>query len=88
MKKKRIVKPVTRSTGVQLNTHFNKFKDAETYQVQVSFIEKMSGLSFEKANELYQKSSPEQIILSRVNVRANAQSVSLEEVVANMNLIL
>lgn len=89
MQKKRIVKPVSRGEGVRRNSHFNRFKDAETYQVTVSFIEKMSGLSFQEAEEMFQKERPEQIILSRVNVRNSVhERVSLETVVAAMNLKL
>ncbi|QHI34674.1 hypothetical protein IMCC3317_00170 [Kordia antarctica] len=88
LQKKRIVKPVSRSEGVR-SADFNSFKDAETYQVDVSFIEKISQLTFEAAAETFQNNEPEKIILSRVNVRSSSnESVQLEEIVSNMNLKL
>ena len=89
LQKKRIVKPVSRSEGIR-STHFNAFKDAETYQVAVSFIEKISRLTFEAAAETFQNDAPEKIILSRVNVRSTNgnESVQLEKIVSNMNLKL
>lgn len=89
LQKKRIVKPVSRSEGVR-STKFNSFKDAETYQVPVSFIEKISQLTFEAAAEMFQNDAPEKIILSRVNVRSGGgnESLELEELVTNMNFKL
>ncbi|MBC8753866.1 DNA/RNA non-specific endonuclease [Kordia sp. YSTF-M3] len=89
MQKKRIVKPVSRSEGAR-STQFNSFKDAETYQVNVSFIEQISQLTFEAAAETFQSDAPEKIILSRVNVRNSSgnESVNMEEIVKNMNLKL
>ncbi|EDP95034.1 probable protease [Kordia algicida OT-1] len=89
MQKKRIVKPVSRSEEGVRSTHFNAFKDAETYQVNVSFIEQLSRLSFQAAAEMFQSNDPEQIILSRVNVRSDAhESVKLEAIANSINLKL
>lgn len=89
MQKKRIIKPVSRSEEAVRATHFNAFKDAETYQVTVSFIEQLSQLSFESAAELFQSNAPERIILSRVNVRnVSNESVQMEVQANSMNLTL
>ncbi|MGH1387636.1 DNA/RNA non-specific endonuclease [Kordia sp.] len=89
MQKKRIIKPVSRSEEGVRSTHFNSFKDAETYQVNVSFIEQISKLSFEAATETFQSDDPERIILSRVNVRNSGnESVKLETLANSMNLKL
>lgn len=89
MQKKRIVKPVSRSEEGIRSTHFNSFKDAETYQVNVSFIEQISRLSFEAAAEMFQSNDPEKIILSRVNVRSDAhESVKLAAIANSINLKL
>ncbi|AXG70520.1 DNA/RNA non-specific endonuclease [Kordia sp. SMS9] len=89
MQKKRIIKPVSRSEESARVAHFNRFKDAETYQVTVSFIEQISQLSFEAAAEMFQNDDPERIILSRVNVRSsNNESVQLEAQANSMNLKL
>ncbi|WP_158269103.1 DNA/RNA non-specific endonuclease [Kordia periserrulae] len=89
MQKKRIIKPVSRSEEAVRATHFNAFKDAETYQVNVNFIEKLSGLSFEAAAEMFQSNDPERIILSRVNVRnVSNESVQMEAQANSMNLTL
>ncbi|MCH2194989.1 DNA/RNA non-specific endonuclease [Kordia sp.] len=89
MQKKRIIKPVSRSEESVRSTHFNTFKDAETYQVNVSFVEQIGQLSFEAATETFQSDDPERIILSRVNVRNDSnESAQMEEIVTNMNLKL
>lgn len=89
MQKKRIIKPVSRSSARVRSAHFNAFKDAETYQVNVSFIEHISQLSFETAVETFQSDDPERIILKRVNVRnSSLEGAQLEEVVSSMNLKL
>jgi endonuclease G len=89
MQKKRIIKPVSRSKERVRSSHFNAFKDAETYQVNVSFIEQISQLSFEAAAETFQNDDPERIILSRVNVRnSDSEEKQLEAIVSNMNLKL
>ncbi|MEM6686605.1 MAG: DNA/RNA non-specific endonuclease [Bacteroidota bacterium] len=89
MQKKRIIKPVSRSTESARTVHFNSFKDAETYQVHVSFIEQISQLSFEAAAEMFQNDDPERIILSRVNVRNSSnESAQPRTIVTNINLKL
>ncbi len=89
MQKKRIIKPVSRSEESVRTEHFNRFKDAETYQVTVSFIEEISKLSFEAAAEMFQNDDPERIILSRVNVRSSSsESEQLEAQAKSMNLKL
>ncbi|MEM6721569.1 MAG: DNA/RNA non-specific endonuclease [Bacteroidota bacterium] len=89
MQKKRIIKPVSRSEESTRSVHFNSFRDAETYQVTVSFIEQLSQLSFEAAAEMFQNNDPERIILSRVNVRNSShESAALESIASNINLKL
>jgi len=89
MQKKRIIKPVSRSEERPRAVHFNSFRDAETYQVTVSFIEQISQLSFEAATEMFQSNDPERIILSRVNVRnSRTESTQLETNATHINLKL
>lgn len=89
MQKKRIIKPVSRSEESVRDVHFNRFKDAETYQVSVSFIEQLSQLTFEAAAESFQNDAPERIILSRVNVRNSSdESTTLETITNRINLKL
>lgn len=84
LEKRRIVKPVVRSEGVQ-DRSFMMFKDAETYQVPVSLVEKLSKLKFSSAHENFKKETPEKLVLSGVEVRSDANMVPGE---GQMNLIL
>jgi endonuclease G len=61
LEKRRIVKPPVRGRG-ERDDQFMRFKDAETYQVQVDFIEKLSGLNFTEAKENFKRSTPEKLI--------------------------
>ncbi len=44
------------------------WKEAETYQVSVKFIEKLSGLKFSRATELYKNEKPEKLILENADI--------------------
>ena len=69
LEKRRIVKPTVRSKG-EREDQFMRFKDAETYQVQVDFIEKLSGLSFTSAKENFKRTTPEKLLMSGIEVRS------------------
>lgn len=69
LEKRRIVKPPVRSRA-ERDDQFMRFKDAETYQVQVDFIEKLSGLSFTEANENFTRATPEKLLMSGIEVRS------------------
>ncbi|MBL4605469.1 MAG: DNA/RNA non-specific endonuclease [Flavobacteriaceae bacterium] len=84
LEKRRIVKPIFRSDEEQ-DRSFMMFKDAETYQVPVSLIEKLSKLKFSSAHENYKKETPEKLVLSGVEVRSDEAMIPGE---AQMNLIL
>ncbi|NMH89578.1 DNA/RNA non-specific endonuclease [Flavivirga algicola] len=70
LEERRIVRPVMR--GDDEEDLFMNFKDAETYQVRVDFIEKIANLKFAEANELFQDDTPEELIFSNVDVRNEA----------------
>ena len=70
LEKRRIVKPTVRADKEEEPELFMTFKDAETYQVRVDFIEKISGLSFYDASENFVEETPEELIVSGVNVRS------------------
>lgn len=84
LEKRRIVKPVVRGEAEEEEA-FMDFKDAATYQVQVGFIEGLSGLTFTAATELFKRDEASELILSGIDVRAEVEA-SLSE--ASMNLIL
>jgi len=70
LEKRRITKPLSRGPSTT-REYFTKFKDAETYQVKVSFIEKLCELQFAEATETFQDDTPEKLILSGIEVRAD-----------------
>ncbi len=47
------------------------WEEAETYQVNVKFIEKLSGLKFSRATELYKNEKPEKLILEKADIDPN-----------------
>jgi endonuclease G len=84
LEKRRIVKPVVRGDAVDEDP-FMTFKDAATYQVQVAFIETLSGLTFAAADEQFVRDEASELILSGIDVRGElADDLSQ----ASMNLIL
>tara|TARA_R110002020_G_scaffold383230_5_gene593891 strand:+ start:3820 stop:4749 length:930 start_codon:yes stop_codon:yes gene_type:complete len=85
LEKRRIVKPTVRGDTEDDSDLFMTFKDAETYQVRVDFIQKISGLTFHEANENFLKETPEELIISGVNVRSD-QIMDIKN--ATINLIL
>ncbi len=84
LERRRIVKSAMRSETISTDV-FLDFKDAETYQVRVDFIEKIGGLIFAKALEVFIEDTPEELIISSVNVRSD---VLFDMTKANTNLIL
>ncbi|MFK7946714.1 MAG: DNA/RNA non-specific endonuclease [Saprospiraceae bacterium] len=48
---------------------FMGFSEAETFQVSVDLIEKLTGLYFSEALEIYQDQRPSHLVLEEVNVR-------------------
>lgn len=64
--RKKIVLPPPPVRGEDL---FMAFKEADTYQVQVSFIEEVTGLTFPCANDLYWDLRPTKLILEEVTLR-------------------
>ncbi len=92
LRKRKIVKP--RMRGELPSDIFMNFKDAETYQVQVNYIEKISGLTFEKAEEVFVEDTPEELIVSEVDVRpSNTRGVVFrdgneERKTVKINLVL
>ena len=85
LEKRRIVKPSVRGHEVEDTGLFMTFKDAETYQVRVDFIEKLSGLKFHEATEKFVEDTPEELILSGVNVRSD-KDIDIKDVRLNVTL--
>ena len=85
LEKRRIVKPTTRADDAEKSNLFMTFKDAETYQVRVDFIESLSGLTFHNAAENFDDDTPEELIISGVNVRSN-ESVDIKNTTINIIL--
>lgn len=73
--KRRIIRPGVR--GDNEPDEFMSFKDAETYQVRVDFIEKLSKVTFTPAKENYSDSRPEELILKGIDVRSSSQETTL-----------
>ncbi|MEP0266385.1 DNA/RNA non-specific endonuclease [Dokdonia sp.] len=71
LEQRRIVKPVVRGEVPEAHDPFLDFKDAETYQVRVSFIEDIGKLKFAEAKEVFVESTPEELILDAVDVRSD-----------------
>jgi endonuclease G len=71
--KKGIVKKVSPGKTFEIHAvpteHFLDFEDAETYQVSLTTIEKLSGLKFSKANEPYKDPRPIKLILEQVEMK-------------------
>lgn len=55
---------------------FQAFDDAATYQVNVSFIEKISNLQFASAIDVYQETRGEKLILEDIEVDPDLESLS------------
>jgi endonuclease G len=72
LQRRRIVKPVVRGETLEAPGLFQDFKDAQTYQVRVSFIEAIGNLKFQEAKELFVEDTPEELILDEIDVRSEA----------------
>ncbi|MEL6255567.1 MAG: DNA/RNA non-specific endonuclease [Bacteroidota bacterium] len=71
LKKHGIVKHSrTRSLEADSGDLFADFKEADTYQVNVDFIEELSGMRFTNAWELFHDDRPRKLILETVNTRS------------------
>ena len=92
LQRRRIVKPVMRGEILEAPGLFQDFKDAQTYQVRVSFIETIGNLKFQKAKELFVEDTPEELILDEIDVRSEAlettRSRSRSRSPSRTNLIL
>lgn len=65
---------------------FMGFEEAETFQVSVSVVEELTGLSFAPAIDVYQDSRPSHLILEEVNVRG-VDSESVQPFIDGLKLI-
>lgn len=70
LEQRRIVKPIVRGETPEAHDPFLSFKDAETYQVRVSFIEDIGNLKFTEAKEIFIENTPEELILDTIDVRS------------------
>ncbi len=58
---------------------FMKFDDAETYQVNISLIEDITGLSFSKASDIYLDKRHIKLVLEEIEIDPDLESDSLEQ---------
>ena len=81
--KKGIVRKLTTGKTFEIHAvpteHFLDFEDAETYQVSLNTIEKLSGLKFSKANEPNKDPRPIKLILQQVEMK-NMPGKSMKKV--------
>ncbi len=84
LEKRRIVKPQDRSKDVA--PLFMNFKDAETYQTQVSLIESLSGLLFTPAKEIYNDSRPSKLIAEQTEVRSKSLNPVANILIKNLKI--
>lgn len=88
---RRITKPLFRGETLESHDLFQGFKDAETYQVRVSFIESLGNLKFQEAKELFIEDTPEELILDEIDIRTNVETTrsrSRSGIISQTNLIL
>jgi len=69
LEQKGIIEGIIRSDDNEKEILFQRFKDAETYQIQVGTIEELTGMSFHPAEESYLDDRPTRLILDDVDVR-------------------
>ncbi len=72
LEKRRIVQPDMRGDEEMMESLFMSFKEAETYQVRVDFIESIGCLKFQEALEVFIDNTAEQLILSGIDIRSDA----------------
>ncbi|WP_299207603.1 DNA/RNA non-specific endonuclease [uncultured Dokdonia sp.] len=70
LRQRSIIKPLFRGETLESHDLFHGFKDAQTYQVRVSFIEGLGNLKFQEANELFVENTPEELILDEIDVQS------------------
>lgn len=68
--RRNIVKPLFRGETLESHDLFHGFKDAQTYQVRVSFIEGIGNLKFQEAKERFVENTPEELILDEIDVQS------------------
>lgn len=67
------------STGSQ-DELFMQFDDAETYQVHISLIEKLTNMQFSKGIDSYQENRNLKLILTEIDIDPDLESDSIEEI--------
>ena len=69
---------------------FNQFKDADTYQVNVSLIEEMTGLEIPNAIDSYNDTRNKKLVLKEIDIDPELESDSIEYqlgfIIENLNL--
>ena len=69
---------------------FNQFKDADTYQVNVSLIEEMTGLEIPNAIDSYNDTRNNKLVLKEIDIDPELESDSIEYqlgfIIENLNL--
>ena len=77
LRKEKIVKPVTAKIVDSEAERFMDFEDAKTYQVNITTIENLTGITLPPAQDAYQDSRPIELILEEVEVNAAETSQSI-----------
>jgi endonuclease G len=71
LEKNGITHPKVTERGVEsYDDLFMNFEEADTYQVNVSFVEKLTGLSFPQATDPFVDDRPSKLAIQEVNVRS------------------
>lgn len=86
LQERRIVKPPARGDIKKDVDLFMSFKDAETYQTEVSLIEKLTGMKFKEAKENYTDSRPSRLVMDQTEVRDQAKSIHIPTKIKNLIL--
>ena len=78
LRKRGIVKPQTAKKFFATHLpkekeHFNNFEDAQTYQVNLSTIEKLTGLKFPAAKQPYKDKRPIPLVIEMVELKEDHQ---------------
>lgn len=92
LRQRSIIKPLFRGETLESHDLFQGFKDAETYQVRVSFIENLGNLKFQVAKELFVENTPEELILDQIDIQSpvleTTRSRSRSSIPSRTNLLL
>lgn len=80
LKERNIVSPAVRGGEDDKKDAFMTFKDADVYQTEVSFIEKMTNMNFQSALEMFKDDRPQRLIVEQTEVRSGGDDMDLMDI--------